>query len=175
MPPYILLVYIGTSAKGWYIRIWYEANNWCIICHKIKITSPSESNVLSIIAVYTGRQPSYKGNWNWTAIKSCPTSFRSILTHYFLYKYIILSHIFISLLSSVFSSTLLIACTISVAPVRWLSSSVIQHISSTLEIDMALPVRLTSWHFSPCNWQVLMDQYQPKSQVKLTSAGHLGP
>ncbi len=44
--------------------------------------------------------------------------FRRILTHYVLYKYIVWSHIFISLLTSVFSSTLLIACTISVFPVR---------------------------------------------------------
>ncbi len=56
----------------------------------------------------TGRQPSYRDNWNWTALKSVPTPFRSILTHYFLYKYIMRSHIFISLLSSMFSSTLLI-------------------------------------------------------------------
>ncbi len=47
-------------------------------------------------------------------LKSGPTSFRSIYTHYFLYKYIVWSHILISSLSSMFSSTLLIACTISV-------------------------------------------------------------
>ncbi len=66
---------------------------------------------------YTGWQPSYRDIWNRTAIKSVPTSFRSIVTHYFLYKYIVWTHIFISLLSSVFSSTLLIACTISVVTV----------------------------------------------------------
>ncbi len=52
-------------------------------------------------------------------VKSVPTSIRSILSliHYFLYKYIVWSHILIFLLSSMFSSTLLIACTISVFPV----------------------------------------------------------
>ncbi len=73
---------------------------------------------------YTGRQPSYRDIWNYTAAKSVPTSFRSILTHYFLYKYIVWSHILIFLLSSMFSSTLLFDCTISVVPVRWLSLSV---------------------------------------------------
>ncbi len=62
--------------------------------------------------------------WNRTAIKSVPTSFISILTHYFLYKYIVWYHIFISLLSSMFSSTPLIAYIISVVPVQWLSSSI---------------------------------------------------
>ncbi len=74
--------------------------------------------------IYTGQHPSYRNICNHTAVKSVPTSFRSIPTQYFLYKYIVLSHIFISLLSSMFSSTLLIACTTSVVPVRWLSSSV---------------------------------------------------
>ncbi len=60
-------------------------------------------------------------------LKSGPTSFRSILTNYFLYKYIVWSHIFISLQSSLFSSPLLIACTTSVVPVRWLSLSVLSH------------------------------------------------
>ncbi len=59
------------------------------------------------------------------SVKGGPISFRSILTYYFLYKCIVWSHIFISLLSSMFSSTLLIVCTISVVPVRWLSLSVI--------------------------------------------------
>ncbi len=74
---------------------------------------------------YIGQQPSYRDNWNCAAVNSGPTLFRSILTHCLLYKYIVWSHIFISLLSSMFSSTLLIVCTISVVPVRWLSLSVI--------------------------------------------------
>ncbi len=71
--------------------------------------------------MYNGRQPSYRDNCNCTAVTSGPTSFRSILTHYFLYKYIVWSHIFIALLSSMFSLTLLIVCTISVVPEQWLS------------------------------------------------------
>ncbi len=82
------------------------------------------SNRTQDISVYSGRQPSYRDNWNCTAVKSSRTSFRSILTHYFLDKYIVWPHIYISLLSSMFSSTFLKACTISVVPVRWLSSSV---------------------------------------------------
>ncbi len=38
---------------------------------------------------YTGRQASHRDIWNHTAIKSIPTSFRSIVTHCFLYKYIV--------------------------------------------------------------------------------------
>ncbi len=85
----------------------------------------STNLVIRYSNMYTGRQPSYKDKWNRTAVKSCPTSFRSILTHYYLYKCIVWSHIFISSLSSMFSSTLWIACTISVVLVRWLSSSIL--------------------------------------------------
>ncbi len=82
-------------------------------------------------SIYSGQQPSYRDIWNRTAVKSVPISFRSIFTHYFLYKYIVWSLIFISLLSSMFSSTLLIACTISVVPVQWLSLSVFGEVSSS--------------------------------------------
>ncbi len=95
-------------------------------CHHVfiqngMIMSPAK---LGQLCTLDDMQPSYRDNWNCTAVKSGPKSFRSILTYDFLYKYIVWSHIFISLLFSMFSSTLLIACTISVIPVRWLSSSV---------------------------------------------------
>ncbi len=104
-----------------YILCWYYA--WYPLGSKYRIME-QYSHLVPPTWMYTGRQPSYRGNWNCTAVKSGPTSFRSILTNYFLYKYIVCSNIFISLLSSMFSSTFLCAWTISVVPVWWLSSSV---------------------------------------------------
>ncbi len=108
---------------------------WWLIWHNKSIrgwNNMAYSKKSNIRHRYIGRQPSYRDIWNRTAVKSVPTSFRSILTHYFLYKYIVWSYIFISLLSSMLFSTLLIACTISVVPVRRLSSSVCLWVSENI-------------------------------------------
>ncbi len=86
----------------------------CVWCHNTLWRHIMFHLWMNCTMIYTGRQPSYRDNWNCTAVKSGPTSFWSILTHYFLFKYIVWSHMFISLLSLKFSLTLLIVCTISV-------------------------------------------------------------
>ncbi len=108
---FVLVLYKGKTTKlGLRTGLQMTFNKWPTFCCPLK-------RLHWTTAIY-------RDIWNCTAVKSVPTLFRSIFTDYFLYKYIFWSHMFISLLSSMFSSTLLIGCTISVVPVQWLSSSV---------------------------------------------------
>ncbi len=72
-------------------------------------------------------------------LKVVPHHSKAYVLTIFFRKYIVWSHISIYLLSSMFSSTLLIARTISVFPVRWLSSTVPQiYTSSHLAAEISV-------------------------------------